>query len=50
MKFITRTKDGSEEREVFYHLRVRHEIVKMFNKKGRWVATHVTMEGDGDAD
>ena len=41
---VTRTKEGHEERSVFYALGHRHEIVRVYDKGEVLLATHITIE------
>jgi len=41
---ITRTRYGSEHKDIFYTLGTRHEVIYLYGLDGVLLSTHVTME------
>ena len=44
MKTVTRTKDGTEHKHIFYTKGVRHQVTYVYDKMDELQFTHVVME------
>lgn len=44
MRTVTRTKEGTEHKHIFYALGVRHEVIYVYDRADVLMYTHVFME------